>query len=853
MMRPPASKCRRAVSALVAVSMLLSSILLSSVPVSAQNCAGLPDFPTAGITAAQDRDRMMCQQGLTYPTLPVRSGTAWPWNDPTAPTNARPTSLANPEGNWTDPQGHVVVRTAWGLWHTYDSDPIYSPSPLQHYNPGSTVWPYPTLNGGALSGAGDYGPESNPRYTDIDPLKLEDGTPVSSPEDWWIKRRPEIFNLTQQELYGKPIDPTFAISWTVGAVTTGSTTVGGVAYPWRQKTFTGTVDKSSYPALRNTPIITAQCRFPAATGRKYPVVVTYGEGTGIFQFTAPHGFGTCSYSPTQVQPDSGGANLSSYIIGLVNKGNWRKPDDPGSLVAWGWGISRLIDRFASDPDIESDKVAVEGHSRYGKATLVTAAYDDRVVVAWPSDGGALGTALARRHYGESLEFVSSSSSEYHWVNGKIMNYGGRLYPDQQFPRRVELLDVDAHTTASLIAPRALFITNGTDTPAGVGDAWADPRGCYLTGKLASPVWAHLGWAGLIVPPGTPFTWPGVPGNGVFAGPAESTGGTPAFDLALIQGTVGWRRQKEGHTPTPNWPTFANFASRYLNDKRPVITPGQTFNVPDWPGTSVGAAAATDGDASDTLQSWQVTGGTGAYKFQIDPATGQITFDRSILDGSAKTYTLSLLVGDGKLPSHVETVTINVPADTAAPVPDAAELPTITGECSAAITGPAPTATDAYVGPVTGTTNDPLSYNTQGEHVVTWKFDDGHGNVSTQTQKVIIKDVTAPTIVSLSASPNVLGPPNHQMIPVSISAASTDNCDPAPSTRIIAVSSNEPVNGNGDGNTSPDWVVTGNLTLNLRAEREGGGNGRVYTITVESRDASGNASVQTVTVTVPHNQ
>ncbi|HEV7892006.1 MAG TPA: cadherin repeat domain-containing protein [Pyrinomonadaceae bacterium] len=272
----------------------------------------------------------------------------------------------------------------------------------------------------------------------------------------------------------------------------------------------------------------------------------------------------------------------------------------------------------------------------------------------------------------------------------------------------------------------------------------------------------------------------------------------------------------------------------MNDKRPVITTGQSFNVPDWPGTSVGTAAATDGDASDTLQNWQVTGGSGAYKFRINLSTGQITFDRSILDGSAQTYTLSLLVGDGKLPSHVENVTINVPADTAAPVPDATALPDVTGECSAAITGPAPTATDAYVGPVTGTTTDPLGYSTQGEHVVTWHFDDGHGNVSTQTQKVIVKDVTAPTILSLSASPNVLGPPNHQMIPVNLSAAAADNCDPAPVTRIIAVASNEPVNGNGDGNTSPDWIVTGNRTLNLRAERAGGSSSLAEIFTTETQ-------------------
>jgi hypothetical protein len=89
--------------------------------------------------------------------------------------------------------------------------------------------------------------------------------------------------------------------------------------------------------------------------------------------------------------------------------------------------------------------------------------------------------------------------------------------------------------------------------------------------------------------------------------------------------------------------------------------------------------------------------------------------------------------------------------------------------------------------------------------------------------------------------------------VSISAVVSDACDPTPTTRIISVASNEPVSGNGDGNTAPDWEVTGNLTLNLRAERAGGGSGRVYTITVESRDAVGNASVQIVTVNVPHNQ
>jgi hypothetical protein len=578
-------------------------------------------MPDATITPTQDRDQMMCQLGITFPVMPARS------DDPNKPVNAWPVNAANPEGNWTDSRGHVVLRTNFGLWHTYDSD-------------AGTA-------GGAMSGFGDYGPFSNPRYTDIDLLEH-----VSTRESWWLKRRPEIFRLVQEELYGKPIDPTIPVSWAVTAETTGTQVVGTTSYPYRQKTLTGTVDISSYPALRNTPVITAQCRYPAATGRKYPVVVTYGEGVARFQYTAPFDIAVCSYNPTGVQPDSGGANLSSYLIGLVNKGNWRKPDDPGSLVAWGWGVSRLIDRFTSDPDLDADKVAVQGHSRYGKATLVTAAYDERVAVAWPSDAGALGTAMARRHYGESLEFVASSTGEYHWVNGNILKYAGPLHAGGYIPRKVELLDVDAHATTALLAPRAIFATNGTDTPPGFGDAWADPRGCFLSGKLASPVWELLGWRGQIIPEGTVFT----------SGPDESIGGTPPFNVAFIDGTIGWRRQIEGHISTPNWPTFATFAARYLNDSRPEIAAEQQFNLGEGSNNVIGKVAATDADTADVLGSWQVKGGDGARIFGIDSASGEVKIAQpfAIDFWNRSQYTLALMVGDGKLPSHDAEVTIRIP-------------------------------------------------------------------------------------------------------------------------------------------------------------------------------------------------
>ena len=114
------------------------------------------------------------------------------------------------------------------------------------------------------------------------------------------------------------------------------------------------------------------------------------------------------------------------------------------------------------------------------------------------------------------------------------------------------------------------------------------------------------------------------------------------------------------------------------------------------------------------------------------------------------------------------------------------------------------------------------------------------------------DAVPPVFESASASPDVLWPANHKMVPVTVTASVADVGDPSPITRIVSVTSNEAPNGSGDGHTDTDWQITGPLTVDLRAERSGTGSGRVYTITVESRDHSGNASIKTVTVAVPHN-
>jgi hypothetical protein len=165
----------------------------------------------------------------------------------------------------------------------------------------------------------------------------------------------------------------------------------------------------------------------------------------------------------------------------------------------------------------------------------------------------------------------------------------------------------------------------------------------------------LGWKGQVIPEGTVFT-----SNPTAYNSGESIGGTPPFDTAFIDGTVGYRRHTQGHTDVPEWPVFVTFASKYLNDTRPVIAAGQTFDFPNRWSNEVGVVKGTQGGGG-ALQNWQIKGGTGAYLFSIDRESGMIRLaDPQRLDPRTSNYTLTLMVSDGILPSHDQTVTINLP-------------------------------------------------------------------------------------------------------------------------------------------------------------------------------------------------
>ena len=141
----------------------------------------------------------------------------------------------------------------------------------------------------------------------------------------------------------------------------------------------------------------------------------------------------------------------------------------------------------------------------------------------------------------------------------------------------------------------------------------------------------------------------------------------------------------------------------------------------------------------------------------------------------------------------------------------------------------------------------------GTHTLTLTVTDPDGESDSTEVTITVADTTAPSIDAVSVSPSVLWPPNHKMVPATVTVSASEHCSGGATCTITSVSSSESANASGDGNTSSDWEITGDLTLNVRSERAGGGSGRVYTVTVTCTDGAGNATTKTVTISAPHSQ
>src|SRR5436309_8196385 len=341
------------------------------------------------------------------------------------------------------------------------------------------------------------------------------------------------------------------------------TTIG--KYPVVGRQLAGRVDNSSYPAI--TVDIQMIVVTPAGVKRPVPVMIMFGGrglpglpgfvpagGRGRNDANAAtgadspateqliaDGWGYVAISPASIQADNG-AGLTKGIIGLVNKGQPRKPDDWGALRAWAWGASRALDYLETDRLVDAKTVGIEGVSRYGKAALVAMAFDTRFAVALVASSGEGGAKLHRRNWGEAVENLTASG-EYHWMAGNFLKYGAA---DAAFgSRNAGDLPVDAHELIALCAPRPTFISYGIPEK---GDAkWLDHQGSYMAAIAAGPVFRLLGAKDL--------------------GRSDDykTEKMPAVNVGLLAGQLAWRQHdgNPGHSDAPNWRYFIPWADRML--------------------------------------------------------------------------------------------------------------------------------------------------------------------------------------------------------------------------------------------------------------------------------------------------
>ena len=360
-------------------------------------------------------------------------------------------------------------------------------------------------------------------------LVTNSGKQVKNAKMWTKVRRPELVKLFEDEVYGRIPANVPGVKWEV----TNEEKKDFAGTPVVVRYLKGVVDNSSYPSI--TVEIQANVVYPDNGKQNMPVIIEFGFGAGDptrtragsvswQQMVVERGWAAATINPSSIQGDSG-SGLTNGIIGLCNKGEFRQPTDWGSLRAWGWGVSRLLDYFETDKQFDATKCAIEGVSRYGKASLVAMAFEERIAAGFIASSGKAGAAGWRRDCGESIGNIVSNE-EYHWMCGNFIKYGADPLTENDIP-------VDQHELIALCAPRACFISTGSWN----GDKWQDVVGSFISASKASPVYELLGYKGV--------------GTDLF----------PGMDNGLMDGRLTYRQHHGGHEAGPNWPFFLDFFER----------------------------------------------------------------------------------------------------------------------------------------------------------------------------------------------------------------------------------------------------------------------------------------------------
>ncbi len=418
------------------------------------------------------------------------------------------------------------------------------------------------LSAWTLLPAGAQRPEINydeskvPSYTLPDPLIAEDGQVIDTAELWWEKRRPEILELFEREVYGRSPGRPEAMKFQVTSVEDGALEATAI----RKEVsvlFTGEPDGLKMDVLIYQPA-DAEGPVPVFLGLNFFGNHTIRDDPGITlsqQWMRPNpergivdnrateasrgtsasrwavedilaaGYALATVYCGDLDPDFDDGFQNGVHPLFYRPGQQRPdPDQWGTIAAWAWGLSRAVDYFETDPQLDAERVAVMGHSRLGKTALWAGAVDPRFAIVISNNSGCGGAALSRRRFGETVTRINTSFP--HWFCENFKKYNDN---EDQLP-------VDQHQLIALMAPRPVYVASAS------GDRWADPRGEFLAALHAEPVYHLLGKPGLGTDQMPPVNTP-------------------------VGHTIGYHLREGRHAvETYDWQQYLNFANKHFFGK-----------------------------------------------------------------------------------------------------------------------------------------------------------------------------------------------------------------------------------------------------------------------------------------------
>jgi hypothetical protein len=343
-----------------------------------------------------------------------------------------------------------------------------------------------------------------------DPLKFPDGKAVKTMQEWIGKRRPQILESFKKEMYGRSPGRPEGLKFEVKS--TKADALNGLAT--RKEILVHVPSKPQWPGMMVLVYIPNKAPKPApafcglsfggnhAVTTEPDVQITqrwvpnvkglindnhateasrgHEASRWAIKMILEHGYALATAYYGDLEPDyrDGWKESVRSVFGEYAQNPDQAPEGWGAIGAWAWGLSRIMDLLETMPEIDAKYVAVMGHSRLGKTALWAGAQDQRFAITISNDSGEGGAAIMRRDFGETVERINTSFP--HWFCGNFKKYN----------KDVKSLPIDAHELIALMAPRPVYIASAAE------DLWADPKGEFLSGVNANPVYRLFGKVGL---------------------------------------------------------------------------------------------------------------------------------------------------------------------------------------------------------------------------------------------------------------------------------------------------------------------------------------------------------------------